>query len=227
MVAVAKKETTKNNKVESHLNLPVYEIDGTSKTSRQLNKKVFAVKVNKQLLAQYVRVYLNNQRQGTASAKTRGEVIGSTRKIYRQKGTGKARHGSIKAPIFVGGGVVGGPKPKDYSMKINSKQKIQAMCSALTLKNSEKSIYCFSNNLLEIKPKTKLFTELLKKISINDRKILIIHQKSEKNNLLLAARNIKKMSICQVEMINPYIVLNSDVIMLTESSLDTIEKITK
>src|SRR3989338_9847754 len=104
-------------------------------------KEIFAVEASPRLLAQYVRVYLANRRQGTASAKTRAEVKGSTRKIYKQKGTGKARHGDIKAPIFIGGGVVGGPIPRDFSLKFNKKQKRKVLFYALTLKLKQKDIF--------------------------------------------------------------------------------------
>ena len=127
-------------KKTSGLTVPVYDIKGKEKGTLILPKEAFAVSVKPQLLAQAVRVYQFNRRQGTASTKTRGEVTGSTRKIYRQKGTGRARHGDIKAPIFVGGGIVGGPKPKDYSLGINKKQKTKAFFGALTLKLKEKNI---------------------------------------------------------------------------------------
>src|SRR3989339_216040 len=120
---MAKEEKKPSVKKNITLSVRVFSIDGKEKKTIELNKNIFDVKVSPSLLAQAVRVYLANQRAGTASSKTRSEVVGSTRKIYRQKGTGKARHGSLKAPIFVGGGVVGGPKPRDFSLKINKKQK--------------------------------------------------------------------------------------------------------
>ena len=121
---VQKKKVKKT--VKAGLTIPVYGLDGKEKGAAELPKEIFTVEASPKLLAQYVRVYLVNRRQGTASTKTRGEVSGSTRKIYKQKGTGKARHGDIKAPIFTGGGVVGGPKPQDYSLKLNKKQTKKA-----------------------------------------------------------------------------------------------------
>src|SRR3990172_10626024 len=139
-----KKEVRKKN-VKAGLTLPVYGVDGKEKTPADLQKEIFSVEVNPRLLAQYVRVYLANQRQGNASTKTRGEVTGSTRKIYRQKGTGNARHGSIKAPIFVGGGITFGPKPRDYSLKMNKKQKTLALFSSLTVKANDKEIFALQD----------------------------------------------------------------------------------
>jgi large subunit ribosomal protein L4 len=108
-------------------------------------KEMFESIENKPLLAQAVRVYLANQRQGNASTKTRGEVHGTTKKVYKQKGTGRARHGAKKAPIFVGGGIAGGPKPRDYSLKLNKQQKKIALICALTLKRNEKKLFVLEN----------------------------------------------------------------------------------
>src|SRR3989344_7204583 len=119
-------------KKSGSLTVPVYEISGKEKGSLSLPKEAFSVDVNKALLAQAVRVYQSNQRQGTASTKTRGEVVGSTRKIYRQKGTGRARHGDIKAPIFVGGGVAHGPKSANYRKSISQKMRRIALLGALS-----------------------------------------------------------------------------------------------
>src|SRR3989344_5782006 len=117
MVTVKKTDiTTKKETIKKdNLSLSIYDIDGKVQKTVELPKDVFAVKVNSSLLTQAVKVYLTNQRQGNVKVKTRSEVIGSTKKIYRQKGTGKARHGAIKAPIFVGGGVAHGPKQKNYN----------------------------------------------------------------------------------------------------------------
>src|SRR3989344_6756187 len=154
-----KKETKtvkKNNPKKSGegLTIPVYNLEGKEVKTLDVPKEIFSVKPNPKLLAQYVRVYLTNNRQGTASTKTRGEVRGSTRKIYRQKGTGRARHGAITAPIFVGGGVVFGPKPRDYSRKLPQKMKKAALFSALTAKRIDNAVKVIGN-LDTIVPKTK------------------------------------------------------------------------
>src|SRR3990170_6251019 len=136
------------------LNVPVVGVDGKTKSKIQLPKELFGAKVNKALLAQAVRVYLANQRTGNAATKTRGEVEGSTRKIYRQKGTGRARHGAIRAPIFVGGGIVFGPRPHDFHLDFPKKMKRRALGSALTSKLGSGDVIVVSG-LSDLEPKTK------------------------------------------------------------------------
>lgn len=176
------------------------------------------IKVNKNLLAQYIYVYLSNQRQGTASTKTRGEVVGSTRKIYRQKGTGGARHGSRKAPIFVGGGVVGGPKPKDYSKKLTKKQRRRALIYAFSLAFKDKNIIVgkFSFNKIS---KTKDAVNFLRKIKVvpkKDKVLMVFDGMEEK--LKRAFRNIEGVTYKNLSSLNAYdfllqqkIVFNKDV----------------
>src|SRR3989338_5152877 len=127
-------------KLDKGLVAKVFDTKGALKKTIDLPKEIFGVQENNILLAQAVRVYLANQRQGTVSTKTRGEVAGSTRKIYRQKGTGRARHGSIRAPIFVHGGLVFGPKPRDYSMKFPKKMRKAALASALSSKVNDAQV---------------------------------------------------------------------------------------
>src|SRR3989338_4919632 len=139
--AIKTVKKTETKKSSAGLTIPVYDLNGKEKGTVELAKEIFAVEASPKLLAQYVRVYLANRRQGTASTKTRGEITGSTRKIYKQKGTGRDRHGDIKAPIFVGGGTVGGPKPRDYSLKFNKKQTKKALFYSLSLKFKEQGIF--------------------------------------------------------------------------------------
>jgi len=217
-----KKETLlekKTVKKTSGLIIPVYDIDGQEKESLSLPKEIFQVKANSKLLAQYIRVYLTNQRQGTASTKTRTEVSGSTRKIYRQKGTGRARHGDIKAPIFVGGGIVHGPKPRDYSLKMNKKQKKQALFSALSLKLAEKSIIGLEESALKIEPKTKKIASLLNKIGLKAKKVVFILPKIERNNFVLAVRNIPKTIITDPISLNAYQVLKNDFLVFFDKAV--------
>ncbi|MGB9707447.1 MAG: 50S ribosomal protein L4 [Microgenomates group bacterium] len=216
------KKTEKKSKI-SDLEIPVFNLSGQTDKKLSLSKKIFSVKVNEKLLATYVRVYLANQRQGTASTKTQGEVSGSTRKIYRQKGTGRARHGSLKAPIFVGGGVVGGPKPRDFSLKMNKKQKRLALFSALTLKVKEKNILIFSSEILNIQPKTKEALKILEKSNILGEKNLFIFSHFKKKNFLLALRNIPGVNFVEVKTLNPYLVLNYKKIIFFEDALKTLE----
>lgn len=217
------KKTTKEvktvKKVIGDLLVKIYNLSGKEKGTVSLPKEIFKVKVNPKLLAQYIRVYLANQRQGTASTKTRGEVTGSTRKIYRQKGTGRARHGDIKAPIFVGGGVVGGPRPKDYSLKLNKKQKRKALFCALTLKQKENNIIGLTDSSLNIKPKTKTVVNFLETLSLGSSKNLLILPKMEKNNLLLAARNIVGIKLIDARSLNAYDISSADKLIFMEEAL--------
>ncbi len=215
--AIKTKKTTK-------FIMPVYNPDGTIEKEVSLPQKILETKVNPEILAQYIRVYQANQRQGTASTKTRSEVIGSTRKIYRQKGTGRARHGDIKAPIFVGGGVVGGPKPRDYSLKLNKKQKKMAFYSALALKLKNKEVYVLSDKFLKIEPKTKKIIQFFDKSKLEQGKKLIVVPNLEKNNLILATRNLKDISLTEVKSLNPYQILNCQKLFFLEKAVLSLEE---
>jgi len=212
----------KKEKSEKNLSILVYGVDGEQEKILTLPKEIFGIKVNPKVLAQYVRVYLINQRQGTASTKTRSEVTGSTRKIYRQKGTGKARHGDIKAPIFVGGGIVGGPKPKHYHASINKKVKKLAMIMALSDKEKNKTVFGLSDKFKDIDGKTKTIADFFKKINCVSEKIIILLPNMKKNNLILAARNIPKVEISDVMSVNPYQLLNADKVFFLEESLNVL-----
>lgn len=187
-------------------------------------KEMFDSIENKPLLTQAVRVFLANQRQGNASTKTRGEVHGTTKKVYKQKGTGRARHGAKKAPIFVGGGVAGGPKPRDYSLKLNKQQKKIALICALTLKRNEKKLLVFENKILSMKPKTQEFVSIMKEKGISGQSVLLVFGKMEKNNMILAARNIPKVDFSDVHSLNPYILMNHEYILFMEDALPVLSK---
>jgi len=227
-VSKEKTEKTKVKKTEvkktTELTLPVYDVKGEEVKSLELPKEIFKSKINNSLLAQAIRVYQFNQRQGTASTKTRSEVKGSTRKIYRQKGTGRARHGDIKAPIFVGGGVAFGPKPRDYSLKINKKQKRQAIFSALSLQYQQKNIFLFDDKVLNIEAKTKSAAKLLEKLNIFGKKVLFVLPKMEKNSFILATRNIKEVGFIDAYSINVFEILNAHKLVFFESSLEVLKK---
>ncbi|MCX7955740.1 MAG: 50S ribosomal protein L4 [Patescibacteria group bacterium] len=222
-----KKENVKNNvkiKDNNELSLPVYDLDGKESKNISLTKEIFKSDINDKLIAQSVRVYLFNQRQGTASTKTRGEVSGSTRKIYRQKGTGRARHGDIKAPIFVGGGVVGGPKPKDYSLKINKKQNKKAIFGSLSLQFKNNNILILNDDILSQKPKTKIIFNFLKKLNLNNKKITFILPKKS-DNFILSIRNINNVDFITSESISCFKILNCQKLIFFEKSLNDIKKI--
>ncbi|MCS6956336.1 MAG: 50S ribosomal protein L4 [Patescibacteria group bacterium] len=218
---VSKKTNTKKEKNE--LELSVYNLNGEESGVISLPKEIFKTRINEKLITQAVRVYLFNQRQGTVSTKTRGEVSGSTRKIYRQKGTGRARHGDIKAPIFVGGGIVGGPKPKDYSLKINKKQNKQAIFGSLSFQFKNKNILIFNDKILSVQPKTKTIFNLLKKLQLINKKILFVLPKMEKN-FILSIRNIKEVNFIDAKSINTYTILNCQKLVFFESSIEEIKK---
>ncbi len=203
------------------ITIPVYDIDGKEAKTVSLPKEIFDIKASPKLLAQYVRVYLANQRLGTASAKTRGEVTGSTRKIYRQKGTGRARHGSIKAPIFVGGGVVGGPQPRDYSLKLNKKQKQKALFYALTLRRND-IIGLVSD--AKMGPKTKIIFKFLKNLKLEGDRTLLVLPKMEKNNFVLASRNIVGLQLTDAASLNAYETMRTKKIIFLDTALTVLEK---
>lgn len=204
------------------LKIDVYNTKGEKSGKITLPKEIFATPVNKQLVAQAVRVYLSNQRQAHAKTKTRGEVKGSGRKIYRQKGTGRARHGDRYAPIFVGGGLAHGPRGvENWQLKMSKKMRRQALFSALTSKSKEKRIIVVEG-LEKIKPKTKEMVKILAKITNGKKVLLVLPQVLE--NVLRSARNIKGIKLIQAQQLNTYQVLNSDSLILLEPSLKVIKE---
>jgi len=211
---------TKKIEKKSKLSLSVYGIDGKEQKTIELPKEVFSVTPNKSLITQAIRVYLVNQRQGNVKVKTRSEVIGSTRKIYRQKGTGKARHGAIKAPIFVGGGVAHGPKQKDYNLKFNKKEKKIALYGSLSTKLKENKIFGLEEKAMMMKPKTKTVSNFLSELKLIGKNNLMILKKLETNNLVLAMRNIPNISFVDVNSLNPYLVLKSSSLIFVENALE-------
>ncbi len=201
---------------EQGLTVSVVGVDGKAKGKMTLPKELFGGKVNKQLLAQAVRVYLANQRVGGASTKTRGEVEGSTRKIYRQKGTGRARHGGIRAPIFVGGGIVFGPKPKDFHLQMPSKMKKAALASALVSQLTAGNIIIV-DGLEALAPKTKIFADVLHKIGVGKKTLLIVPKDAE--NIVRATRNLGNVENIPFQNLHTYAVLAHDKIIFTKNTL--------
>ncbi|MDO8657260.1 MAG: 50S ribosomal protein L4 [Candidatus Levybacteria bacterium] len=215
---------TANKKTGKSIKADVYDIKGKIVEKIDLPFEVFGSKVNKSLIAQAVRVYLANQRRGTVSTKTRGEVKGSTRKIYKQKGTGRARHGSIRAPIFVHGGIVFGPKPRDYSLGFSKKMKKAALFSALSAKLKDKEIKIITG-LEKIQPKTKLMVEVVKNLELNNKNKKILLVLPEKNeNINRAARNIEGLNMTMANQLNTYAVLNCRMLLLTKDSIKLMSK---
>ena len=210
------------------LTADVYNTAGKIVSKVNLPKEIFGAKINKVLMAQAVRVYLANQRRGTASTQSRGEVTGSTKKIWKQKGTGRARHGSRKAPIFVGGGVVFGPKPRDYSLKLPKKMKKVSLFSALSSKQNTGSIKIITG-LEKIEPKTKEMNSILKNLGFEQkkRKILLVAPGSAKNgleNLYRASKNLEGIDVINAGFINTYEVLKAKSLILMKDSIDAIKE---
>lgn len=207
---------------ESSLKVALYDATGKEKGTVTLPEAVFGAKINPVLMAQAVRVFLTNQRMGSAHTKTRGQVDGSTRKIYRQKGTGRARHGAVRAPIFVGGGIAHGPKTKDFALSLPTKMKKAAVVSALSQMAKEGSIKVVAG-FAKIEPKTKTVAALLAGIGLSEKKALLVMPEYVEN-VLKAGRNIKKMEITTVSSINTYAVLNAGTLILMEEAVQNFEK---
>ncbi len=188
-----------------------------------LNESIFGIEPNDHILYLDVKRYMAAQRQGTAKAKERSEHAGSTRKLGRQKGGGGARRGDINSPVLVGGGRVFGPKPRDYSFKLNLKVKALARKSALSYKAQENAIVVVEDFNLEA-PKTKDFVNITKNLKVDGRKLLLVLPEANKN-VYLSARNLQGTDVMAASTINTYKVLNADVLVMTESSLKTIDEI--
>ena len=199
----------------------VYNIEGKEVDKLELNDNVFGVEINETLLHKAVVTQLANSRQGTQSAKTRSEVSGGGRKPWRQKGTGHARQGSIRAPQWAGGGVVFAPKPRDYSKKMNKREKQIAIKSALTSKvNDEKFIVVDEFNLDEIK--TSNFVKILD--ALKAPKALVV-TKGKDEKVVLSARNIPTVKTTMSSSINVYDILNYDSLVITNDAVAAIEEV--
>lgn len=188
-----------------------------------LDDAIFGIKPNDHAIYLDVKQYLANQRQGTHKAKERAEVAGSTKKIKKQKGTGTARAGSIKSPVFRGGGRVFGPRPRDYGFKLNRKLKQLARRSALSYKAQEQQITVLENLTLEV-PKTKQFLELLKGLSLSDHKSLFVTREVNKN-VVLSARNLRHTRITTADQLNTYEILHASHLIIHEDAVETIQQL--
>lgn len=214
---IAKKTATKKAVSSS---VPVYSVTGAKTGTLQLPKELFGAKINGPLLAQALRVYTNNQKGHWSNTKTRGEVSGSTRKVYKQKHTGRARHGSIKAPIYVGGGVALGPKSRVVELGLPKKMRKAALISALAQKMSEKEVFVISD-LEKATGKTKQFSTFAK--SVNRESILIISGE----HLAMVARavgNIGKMEFRQAETINVLDIIKHRSLVLTKNAVEKLRE---
>lgn len=207
------------------MELAVYNIKGEDTGKKvTLNDEVFALaEPNEHAVYLDVKQYLANQRQGTHKAKERSEVSGSTKKLGRQKGGGGARRGDINSPVLVGGGRVFGPKPRNYSFKLNKKVKALARKSALSYKAQEAAIVVVEDFAMEA-PKTKDFVNITKNLKVEGKKLLLLLPEVNKN-VYLSTRNLQRAEVMTATALNAYKVLNSDVLVITENSLKAIDSI--
>jgi large subunit ribosomal protein L4 len=204
------------------MKVAVLDINGKD-TGRKadLSNKVFAIEPNNHAVYLDVKQYLANQRQGTHKAKERAEIVGSTRKIKKQKGTGTARAGSIKSGVFKGGGRIFGPRPRKYGFKLNKNVKRLARKSALTIKAQEKAIVVLEDFDFEA-PKTKNFTDVLKALNLKTKKSLFVLG-TPNNNVYLSSRNLKGSEVLTSSELSTYKILNANQVILLESAIEGIE----
>lgn len=218
-VSEPKKTTAKDISVE------VLGMDGQKSSTISLPGEMFAAKINPVLMAQAVRVYLANQRTGTASTKTRGEVNGTTKKIYRQKGTGRARHGAAKAPLFVGGGITFGPKPRSFNLTLPKKMKRIALFSALTSKLQDKKVMVVDFNATS--GKTREIAKTLKSLGLTkkngDAQNVLLVADNTQTMIKRSARNIEGVSVEIAGNLHTYEVLQKNMLVLTKESIDSLK----
>ena len=199
----------------------VYNMEGNEVESLELNDAIFGVEVNEHLVHMAVLQQLANNRQGTQKAKTRSEVSGGGKKPYRQKGTGHARQGSTRAPQWTHGGVVFAPTPRDYSFKLNKKEKRAALKSALTSRvNENKFVVVDALNLDEIK--TKKFVQVMKNLKV-EKALVVLNEMNE--NVIASAKNIPTVKTAQTNEINVFDILKYDTVVVTKDAVKTIEEV--
>jgi len=204
------------------MELVVHSIKGEATARKvKLNKSVFGIEPNDHAIYLDAKHFMAAQRQGTHDSKERSDIIGSRKKIKRQKGTGTARFGDIKNPIFRGGGRVFGPHPRDYRFKLNKKTKKLARLSALSYKVKEKGIMVIEDFKLDA-PKTKDFIQILESLKVNDKKTLLVLSDND-SNIYLSARNLQKAKVTKADSLNTYEILNANKILFLESSLKSFE----
>lgn len=206
------------------MELKVYNING-SETGRTitLDDSIFAITPNDHAIYLDCKQYLADQRQGTHKSKERSEIAHSTRKLKRQKGTGGARSGDIKSPVFVGGGRIFGPKPRDYRFKLNIKVKRLARRSALSYKVADNAMTVVENFAFDA-PKTKTMIDVMNKLNVNDKKSLFVLE-NQNNFVFLSARNLKNVKVVNVSQLNTYDIVNATNIVVSEGSISEIARV--
>ncbi len=208
------------------MKVTVYQNSGKkTKKKVELIDEIFAIEPNDHAIYLDVKQYLANQRHGTHKSKERADISGSTRKIKRQKGTGTARAGSIKSPLFRGGGRAFGPRPRDYSFKLNKKLKMLARKSALSYKSKEEGIMVLEDFNFEA-PRTKEYLKMLTSLELENKKTLLVLPEANRN-VLLSSRNLPKAKVTTVDSLNTYDLLQADSLLISESSVEKIENLLK
>lgn len=200
----------------------VYDMQGNTVGELELNDEIFAAPVNTALMHQAVVAYLANQRHGTAATKTRAAVRGGGRKPWRQKGTGRARHGSIRSPIWVGGGVTFGPQPRDYRLAMPKKARRQALKSALSSKVAAGSLIVVDELKFD-EPKTRRMVEVLNNLQVQGKALVVTA--SDGRNVVLSARNIPGVNTIRAQDLNVYAVLNSEQLIITKEAVEVVEEV--
>ena len=204
------------------MKVSIFNTDGKkSKNSVELNDEIFAIEPNEVVIYEDVRRIMAAKRQGTHSTKGRSEVTGSTKKLYRQKGTGNARRGNIKSPLLRKGGTVFGPKPRKYTFKLNKKVVQLARKSALSMKMASESILVTTDFTYET-PSTKAVSAMLSAFELDGKKVTILIAESDVN-VFKSARNIPRVQVVVASSLNTYQILNSDVILIQKSAVNTLE----
>ncbi|MBP8959746.1 MAG: 50S ribosomal protein L4 [Bacteroidales bacterium] len=205
------------------MELNVYNIEGKDTGKKvTLDDSIFAIKPNDHAIYLDTKQFMANNRQGTAKAKERGEITGSTRKLKRQKGTGSARYGDIKNPLFRGGGRIFGPRPRDYNLKLNKKVKQLARKSALSYKAAENGIIILEDFNIETS-KTHEMVKITDNLQLSSKKLLFVLPKQNKN-IYLSSRNLQGVEVITVSELNTYKIMNASILVLAEGAVDILQK---
>lgn len=204
------------------MKLDIFKIDGSKSSKKaELSDSIFAVEPNEVVLYEDVRRHMANKRQGTHSTKGRSEVVGSTKKLYRQKGTGNARRGSAKSPLLRKGGTVFGPKPRNYSFKLNKKVIQLARKSALSVKAAANAITVVNDFTFD-EPKTKQVSDILSAFELTGKKVLILTADTDRN-IYVSARNLQGITVLEANKPNSYQILNADSIIIQQGAISVLE----
>lgn len=217
-------EATKKIKAKKEFTVKKFTVEGAEAGTVEIVKELSSYVPNQTLLTQYIRVYLANQREGNASSKTRAEVAGTTKKVYKQKGTGGARHGSRKAPIYKGGGVVGGPKPAEYRLEFSKKQRQGTLLSALAMQIQQGAVSVVESGIVKLTPKTKTVVAFLEKTKMNNSKVLFVLPDAKAIGLIKSVRNIPLTSTTHMGSLNAHDILQAKNILVVAEAFEAMQQ---